>query len=298
VRAWPLALCVALAAATSAPARAAEPTKRECVAANESGQDLRQAGKLREARAALAECMSPRCPRPVREDCAQRLADIEAALPTVVFVAKDGDGNDLRDVRVSMDGRNLAASDGTAVAIDPGDHAFTFTKEGFPPATSDIVVHEGDKNRRIQVVLAAPKPAPSETASVPPEPRGTDSGGKEKTGLFGLSPGAQRGIGLGVGIGGIVGLGVGTVFGILSKVTYDHVLQTDCHGQTHGCTGSFVADKATGEQQGDVSTLAFIAGGVLTAAGVVLYLETPTGPVSISPAVSAREAGVGLAGRF
>jgi len=204
VRAWPLALGVAWTAAISAPASAAEPTKKECVAANEGGQDLRQGGKLREARAALAVCMSPRCPRPVREDCAQRLADIEAALPTLVFVAKDGDGNDLRDVRVSMDGQDLAASDGNAVAVDPGDRAFTFTKEGFPPATSDVVVHEGDKNRRIQVVLGAPKPAASETTTASPEPHVAATAGTETKGLFGLAPAAQRGIGLGVGIAGVV----------------------------------------------------------------------------------------------
>jgi hypothetical protein len=299
VRAWPLALGVAWTATMSAPASAAEPTKKECVAANEGGQDLRQAGKLREARAALAVCMSPRCPRPVREDCAQRLADIEAALPTLVFVAKDGDGNDLRDVRVSMDGQDLATSDGNAVAVDPGDRAFTFTKDGFPPATSDVVVHEGDKNRRIQVVLGAPKPAPSETPTASSEPHVDATAGKEKTGLFSLAPATQRSIGLGVGIAGVVGLGVGAVYGILSKITYDHAFQTDCHGQAGAnCSSAIVADKATYEQQADGATIAFAIGGVLTAAGVVLYLATPTGTVAVSPTVSAGGAGVGFTGRF
>jgi len=298
VRAWPLALGVAWTAAMSAPASAAEPTKKECVAANEGGQDLRQGGKLREARAALAVCMSPRCPRPVREDCAQRLADIEAALPTLVFVAKDGDGNDLRDVRVSMDGQDLAASDGNAVAVDPGDRAFTFTKEGFPPATSDVVVHEGDKNRRIQVVLGAPKPAASETTTASPEPHVAATAGTETKGLFGLAPAAQRGIGLGVGIAGVVGLGVGAVYGILSKITYDHAFQTDCGGNKDACNAAGTAGNVTANQQADASNIAFIAGGVLTAAGIVLYLATPAGTVSVSPTVSAREAGLGFAGRF
>ena len=298
MRAWPLALGVAWIATMSAPASAAEPTKKECVAANEGGQDLRQAGKLREARAALAVCMSPRCPRPVREDCAQRLADIEAALPTLVFVAKDGDGNDLRDVRVSMDGQDLATSDGNAVAVDPGDRAFTFTKDGFPPATSDVVVHEGDKNRRIQVMLGPPKPAPSEATAPSSEPRVDATGGKEKTGLFGLAPATQRGIGLGVGIAGVVGLGVGAVYGILAKITYDHAFQTDCAGNKDGCNATGVAGKVTANQQADAANIAFIAGGVLTAAGVVLYLATPAGTVSVSPTVSAHEAGLGFAGRF
>jgi len=279
-------------------ASAAEPTKKECVNANESGQDLRQSGKLREARAALAVCMSPRCPRPVREDCAQRLAEIEAALPTLVFIAKGADGNDLRDVRVNVDGQDLTASDGTAVAIDPGDHAFTFAKEGLPTATRDVVVHEGDKNRRIQVTLAAPA-APSSEAKTPAQPEPAPStNGNDNRGLFGLAPSTQRNVGLGVGIAGAVGLAVGSVFGIWSKLTYDHVNNTDCGGQGRGCTASVDDDKKGYEQQADISDIAFIAGGVLTAAGVALYVTTPAGTVSVSPTVGAREAGIGLQGQF
>lgn len=287
-----LALCVV---ATSA--HAAEPSKKECVNANESGQDLRQSGKLREARAALAVCMSPRCPRPVREDCAQRLADIEAALPTLVFIAKDADGNDLRDVRVGMDGQDLTASDGTAVAIDPGDHAFTFTKEGLPPATRDVVVHEGDKNRRIQVTLAAPAATPETKTSQTAAPANAN-GSRETRGLFGVAPSTQRNIGLGVGIAGAVGLGVGSVFGIWAKITYDHALGTECGGQSNGCSAAGVDDKKTADQQAAISNIAFIAGGVLTAAGVALYLTTPEGTVSVAPTVSLHEAGIGLKGQF
>lgn len=295
-----LPLALALAVTTTRPAHAAEPTKKECVNANESGQDLRQAGKLREARAALAVCMSPRCPRPVREDCAQRLADIEAALPTLVFIAKDAEGNDLRDVRVSLDGQDLTASDGTAVAVDPGDHAFTFTKEGLPPATRTVVVHEGDKNRRIQVTLAAPQPPASpSTPPAHPEPATpTANGGKETGGLLGLSPEAERAIGLGAGIAGVVGLGVGSVFGLMAKSTYDHALQSECGGHRNTCSAQGAADGDTANQQATVSNIAFIAGGVLTAAGVVLYLTTPSGTLSVSPTVGAREASVGVTGHF
>lgn len=294
-----ITMAVGFGASTPASARGTEPTKKECVNANESGQDLRQAGKLREARAALAVCMSPRCPRPVREDCAQRLAEIEAALPTLVFVAKDGDGNDLRDVRVSMDGEDLATSDGTAVAINPGDHAFTFTKDGLPSSARDVVVHEGDKNRRIQVTLAEPKPAPPPEPVAHTQPANVGSGGKETTGLLGLSPGAERGLGLGIGIAGVIGLGAGTVFGLVAKSTYDRAFR-ECNGMANGCDASGAADYKTATQQAGISTAAFIAGGALTAAGVILYVVTPSssGAVSVSPAVGAREAGLTLTGRF
>src|ERR1700682_5135359 len=95
-----IAILCALTFATSS-ALAAKPTKKECAAANEAAQDLRSAGRLRDARASLAVCTAASCPGPIREDCAQRLKDVEAAIPTVVFVAKDAAGNDLGAVRVT-----------------------------------------------------------------------------------------------------------------------------------------------------------------------------------------------------
>src|SRR5579863_2417832 len=113
-------LCTALAAA-------GEPSKQECVTANESAQDLRRLSQLRAARTQLARCVSASCPGPVREDCAQRLTEVDLAMPTLVLVAKDKAGNDLSSVLVTMDGLPFADSlDGSAVQVDPGEHRFVF----------------------------------------------------------------------------------------------------------------------------------------------------------------------------
>lgn len=75
-------LCVvSLIMLFAAPAAAdtAVPTKQECVAANEAAQDLRRAGKLRDARKKLELCVAEICPKAVREDCAQRLDDLDKA---------------------------------------------------------------------------------------------------------------------------------------------------------------------------------------------------------------------------
>ena len=51
---WSRPILVALGVVlVPCPARAAEPTKVECIAANDAAQDLRRAGKLREAREKL-----------------------------------------------------------------------------------------------------------------------------------------------------------------------------------------------------------------------------------------------------
>src|SRR5580698_10702647 len=108
-------LCVSLAAF---PARAADPTKQECVEANDAAQDLRQSGKLRQAREKLAICASASCPSVVRDDCMQRLAELDSAMPQVVFSARDASGNDLVDVKVTIDGAPLVDRlDGSSVKV-------------------------------------------------------------------------------------------------------------------------------------------------------------------------------------
>jgi hypothetical protein len=64
---------------TAVPAFAADPTKQQCVAADDAAQDLRQEGKLRAAREKLAICTSPACPALVREDCKQRIEEVDHA---------------------------------------------------------------------------------------------------------------------------------------------------------------------------------------------------------------------------
>jgi hypothetical protein len=64
----------------ASPAAADAPTKQECVAANEAAQDLRRAGKLREAREKLAVCLDEGCPKAVRDDCAQRRDEVDKAM--------------------------------------------------------------------------------------------------------------------------------------------------------------------------------------------------------------------------
>ncbi|MEO7112285.1 MAG: hypothetical protein ABI183_17700, partial [Polyangiaceae bacterium] len=83
----------------------------------------------------------------------------------------------------------------------------------------------------------------------------------------------QRILGLGVAAVGVVGLGVGTVFGIIAKNKHDQVVNTcpnsDCTDQGGVDTNSDSKKAAT------ISTVAFIAGGAFVVGGVVLYLTAP-----------------------
>ena len=157
-------------------------------------------------------CAAAQCPGVVQTDCANWLAEVEKALPSVVLAAKNGAGGDLVDVRVSVDGQPLVAKlDGQAVSMNAGLHTFHF--EGAAGVVDQqVVVREGEKNQTVAVVLAAPAVAPTPpTPPLPPPPPATPSDAHAS------GAGPWKTVGWVVGGVGVVGLGVATVFGILAE---------------------------------------------------------------------------------
>ena len=293
-----LALCLLL---SPSAALAAGPTKEACVAANEAAQDLRQAGRLREARQKLLVCVSDACPGPVREDCVQRLNDVNTAMPTIVFEVKDPTGNDVSAARVSMDGQPLVDRvTGSAVSIDPGEHRFAFDDaNGLSHVEQTVVVREGDHDRRVRVVLQAVR---TETAtsgtSSPTEAPQPEAPASVNAGSTGVGS-TQRLIGLVVGGTGVAGLVVGSIFGLVSKSTYDNAFRTECRSTPNGCSTQGAEDGQTAHTQAMVSTVGFIAGGVLLAGGAILYFTAPSGDsVAVAPAIGSDGAGLALRGRW
>ena len=72
-----------------------EPTKQECVAANESAQDLQRAGKLVEARGAAHDLRGEGVSRaPCGTTAPTGLSAVEQALPTVLLLAEGRGGGD------------------------------------------------------------------------------------------------------------------------------------------------------------------------------------------------------------
>jgi hypothetical protein len=267
----------------SSPA-AAEPTKQECAAANESAQDLRSAGKLREARAALATCTAASCPGPIREDCAQRLNDVVAAQPTVVFDAKSDSGQDLTAVRVTMDDAPLLQTlDGVAIPVDPGKHRLIFEASGFHRNAVLVVVREGERGRRVRVVLKPDAPAAPPEASPAPV----------------FDPGTRRTVGLVSGAAGVVGVALGAVFAVVSKSTYDHALQSECGGDPSHCSLQGTRDGQTAYGQATLATVGLTLGGALLAGGALLYFTAPhENGVAISGSVANGGGGLALRARW
>ena len=149
------------------------PGVSQCLSASEHGQLDRDEGRYVRAREALLTCSSSACPPVVQRDCVKWLAEIDATMPTLVFVVRNAAGSDLREVVVRVDGQVLLSRlDGKPVAVDPGEHELTFEAGGRRVQTRALV-NVGERNRIVKVSLDAgepesgPAPAPTPAPAVP-----------------------------------------------------------------------------------------------------------------------------------
>jgi hypothetical protein len=275
----------------------ADPTVPACLAANDKSIELRGKHQLIESRAALLVCASGSCPAEIRDECTRKVEEINAAIPSVVFEAKDGDGKDLTDVRVTMDGAVLAEHlQGTSFPLDPGTHSLVFETTGVPPHSEQIVVVEGVKDRHVSVTLGEPTAkSPQMKDSSPTSPTSPTSSGS-----------TQRLLGWTVVGAGVVGLGVGLVFELQrsSKLSdRDAICPTGtCASKQDQLNGQARIDQLTSEAKtaGTVATVGFVAGGVLAAGGLVLVFTAPTGSreIAFAPVVAPGFDGLAAVGRF
>ncbi len=274
--------------ATLADGLAATPAfaddKAACLDAASKGQRFRDTHKLVEAREQFRICAGAQCPAVVQSDCATWLADVEKALPSVVLAARNGAGVDLADVRVSVDGQTLVSKlDGQALTMNAGTHTFHFEGADGTSTDEQILVKEGEKNQKVAAVLGAapaPGPSPSQGAESPPNSAGP--------------PRPWKTVGWVLGGAGVVGLGVGTVFGIIA-IGDKSAAHCNANKQCDPGTVSGIKSAAL------VSDVGWIAGGVLLASGAALVLfgprdsHEPAATVRLAPLVMASGSGI-LAG--
>jgi hypothetical protein len=135
-----------------------------CAEAAERAQVLRADGKLRKAREELFTCAREECPAAVARDCLQWAAELDAALPTIVPIARRG-GEDVNGARVFVDGELVEGPSGRAVAVDPGAHTFRFELAGAKPVELHTVIHEAEKNRFLIANFETGEPKPTQAST-------------------------------------------------------------------------------------------------------------------------------------
>lgn len=207
---------------------------------------------------------------------------VQAAVPGETVKVDDGD---------AVDAAKLNATQ----TFDPGDHAIEATAPGKDPYRSKFTVSPGPSTADVIVPALAdagsaarPTPAPGPTTAP------ADTGSSWST---------QKTIGVAAAGVGAAGLIVGSIFGVIALGGKSDE-NSACSGANKCTPNSQPLKNAqshydSANSAATVSTIAFIAGGVLVAGGAVLYLTAPSGDkVQVAPAVGLNTAGFSLAGTF
>ncbi|MCU0689967.1 MAG: hypothetical protein MUF54_01065 [Polyangiaceae bacterium] len=158
-------------AASGLASTASADDKAACLESYVEAQRLKKDSSYIAARDKLIVCSHDACPAAIRSECVQWLAEVDRALPSVVVLAKDHDGHDIVDVRVTVDGEPfLERAEGKAIPIDPGVRTFRFEASGFQTQERQVVVRASVQDRVIAVALTrqtAAGPAPPAASDAP-----------------------------------------------------------------------------------------------------------------------------------
>lgn len=205
--------------ATVEPAHAGP---KECIAAADEGQKLRDDGKLTAARDKFIMCAAKACPGPVAKQCSQWLVDAEHDTPTVTFRALDEHGKETLAVRVLIDNVAVAQSiDARALPVDPGEHAVRFELASGQGVEDKILVRPGEKNKMIELSFQPKAPPPAAKPAAPIAPVASGAPVDEGSGFHVPTLGW---VGLGIGVAG----GVMTALFAISANSAESDLRSKC----------------------------------------------------------------------
>jgi hypothetical protein len=157
-------------AAAPSPARAdvSPGDKARCKAAYESAQVLRRQEHLEAARAELTVCRET-CPEPLIRQCARWDEEVRALVPSLRIEARGPAGEDLRDARVTIDGRPIDDPFSGPVDVEPGTHVVRFERTDMLSVEVRAEVHAGERGHLVRAALSRPPPvAPIRTEAPPP----------------------------------------------------------------------------------------------------------------------------------
>lgn len=241
------------------------------------GECYKQAGRTASAWAIFREAAS-KAEAAGENDRARagmkRANELEGALSRVKFEMAE-ENRDIEDLVVTHGERSVnRALWGTALPVDPGRLKVVAEAPGYETWETTVLVGEGGTTTTLTVPPLVK--LPEEAAPPPAEPSPITaqepvSFSQEDVG----NPGStQKTVGLVVAGLGVVGVGVGTVFGILAMQSENDAGEF-CEGATclKGTRGVELTNEA--RERALLSTIGFAAGGVLLAGGLTLYLTAP-----------------------
>jgi hypothetical protein len=240
----------------------------------------------------LARAAGAKARQDLATERAQRLEERLSTL-TIRAIGEQASGSGLE---VRRDGVAVQSAElGAAIPVDPGDHLIEASAAGRQPWSSTI--HVGPNADKVSVEIpqlasdsvAAPPPpaAPVVTTAPTATPPASDRPASDGS--------AQRVTGLVLGGAGVVGVGLGTFFGLRAFSKWGEVKDA-CADYPYECGPEGADRRSSASSAGTASTVAFVAGGALLATGIVLYVTAPSKKTRAAMIVG--PGSVGVRGQF
>lgn len=252
-------LAAALSIALAGEAQAASP----CVQANQEAQELREKGRLREARAELLVCAQKSCNAVVRADCERWLKEVDEQTPTIVVRLVDARGQDVLGARVTIDEARIEL-DGKPVQVDPGQRTIKARARSGDIAETKVLMAQGEKARVIEVRFTTElAPDGTRSSGAPPKSDAKSEGDRTGPEKPPVDPGRSSGVPvlpLTLAVVGGVALGAFGFFEITGQSAYSD-LENGCKQTTAGCSDAEI----------DPVRSKFVAAGVSLGVSVVAF---------------------------
>ena len=192
---------------------------------------------------------------------------------------------------------------GTPLPVDPGEYRIEVTAPGYETWTTPIKVEAGGASASVRVpgLVKGPDVAPTPTPA-------TDTPAKPGAGAPAPKPSApppQRGLttgqtlGLVVGGVGVIGLGLGTYFGVRT-ISKNSDAERFCNADNR-CNQEGIDLTEKAKKDATTSNIAFAAGGALVAVGGIVFLSSGRSEserVTLVPLIGPGTAAASVSGRF
>jgi len=249
--------------------------------------------------------------RPDREQAArEKMQALEPRLSRLTIVV-DASTASLPGLVVKRDEVAIGAGAwGTPSPVDPGEHVVDVTAPGKRRWKGKVTIGAAADSQTLTVPpLDDEPPAPLQGAAATemksPAPPDAAAGSVTADDVSPPASSPLRTIGIVVGAVGIVGLGVSAYLGVHGKGLYTDSNRDGHCDASDKCDPTGIALRESAVRETDAATVALVAGGVLTAAGLTLFFVS--GPkaakanaarVEASPALGPGIGAVLVRGRF
>jgi hypothetical protein len=176
-------------------------------------------------------------------------------------------GEEATGLEIRRDGVPVQPAElGSPIPVDPGPHTIEAAAPGKQKWSSTVQVADAAKLAVEVPALtalapgAAATPASAAPVSTPPLDQGTQSNAGS----------TQRTAAVVVGAIGVVGVGIGAVFGLGASSKWSDA-KSKCADYPYGCSQEALDDKSSASSKASAATVAFIVGGAAIAGAAALW---------------------------